>query len=294
MKTFVILVIIMAGLGYIFLHTNRNTAQKTNNTTTTQSTSPTTEPSVNPTTPITSSIFVPYWTVDTDLAQSEYDRLIYFGVTANKEGIDTTEPGYAALDTFVGNAGPKEKYLTLRLLNSDFNQDLLSDSALQKKVIDETSSLAGEKGFDGIVLDLELSNIPLEDLSGEVSAFIGKLYSVAQKDDLRLSVAIYGDTFYRKRPFDLSYIGKHSDEVMVMAYDFSKSYGEPGPNFPLSGTDEYGYDFREMLSDFSQAVPAEKLTVIFGMYGYDWTLGHGINILKLILNNLCLYLFYYL
>jgi spore germination protein len=55
---------------------------------------------------------------------------------------------------------------------------------------------------------------------------------------------------------------------MIMAYDFHKSYGEPGTNFPYE-------DFKKMINDYLEFVPAEKLTIIFGMYGYDWTLKDG-------------------
>lgn len=84
-------------------------------------------------------------------------------------------------------------------------------------------------------------------------------------------MTIYGDTFYRKRPYDIKSIGSSLDELMIMAYDFSKSYGEPGPNFPHEGQEQYGYDLKTMIEDFANLVPREKLTVIFGMYGYDWT-----------------------
>jgi len=65
-----------------------------------------------------------------------------------------------------------------------------------------------------------------------------------------------------------------------MAYDFHKAGGEPGPNFPMSRRSineggpevDYGYDFKQMISDFSIDLPKEKTEVVFGMYGYDWTL----------------------
>ena len=44
-----------------------------------------------------------------------------------------------------------------------------------------------------------------------------------------------------------------------MAYDFHKSIGEPGPNFPS-----------EYFDEFINKIPSNKLTIIFGMYGYDW------------------------
>ena len=55
-----------------------------------------------------------------------------------------------------------------------------------------------------------------------------------------------------------------------MAYDFSKAKGDPGPNFPLNGEGKYGYDFKIMVHDFLDVIPKHKLTIIFGMFGYDW------------------------
>ena len=43
------------------------------------------------------------------------------------------------------------------------------------------------------------------------------------------------------------------------------------PNFPFQDKNKWGYDFQQMISDFSADIPSEKLTIIFGMYGYDWT-----------------------
>lgn len=86
------------------------------------------------------------------------------------------------------------------------------------------------------------------------------------------SAIIYGDNYFRKRPFDIEFMGKHTDEIMIMAYDFHKSYGEPGPNFSFDEKNKYGYDFKQMISDFSADVPSDKLTIIIGMYGYDWIL----------------------
>jgi spore germination protein YaaH len=55
-----------------------------------------------------------------------------------------------------------------------------------------------------------------------------------------------------------------------MAYDFHKPSGNPGPNFPLYGKEIYGYDFATMLDNFSQYIKPDALTIIYGMYGYDW------------------------
>jgi spore germination protein len=82
---------------------------------------------------------------------------------------------------------------------------------------------------------------------------------------------IYGDTFYRVRPFEIKTLAAYTDQLYIMAYDFSKAKGNPGPNFPLEGKDTFGYDYASLVKNFTQVVQPKKLTVVFGMYGYDWT-----------------------
>ena len=67
---------------------------------------------------------------------------------------------------------------------------------------------------------------------------------------------------------------------MIMAYDFHKVKGNPGPNFPLNGKETYGYDLQKMTDDFLQFVPPEKLTIIFGLFGYDWVIDDKNNALQ--------------
>lgn len=220
------------------------------------------------------SVFVPYWAINAELADENYDTFIYFGITADEKGVNTEDTGYANLDQFDESLGDdKEKYLALRLLNADTNLKLLSNDSMQSKIIQDVITIAELRGYDGVVLDLELSVLPVIDLTAKINTFVEKFYNEVKSNNIGFTVAIYGDTFYRNRPFDIRFIGEHSDLVMIMAYDFSKSYGEPGPNFPLNGKAIYGYDFTTMVDDFSKNVPVNKLGVIFGMYGYDWALG---------------------
>ena len=80
----------------------------------------------------------------------------------------------------------------------------------------------------------------------------------------------YGDTFYRLRPFDIKTLSKNADFFMIMSYDFSKSRGNPGPNFPLRGKEVYGYDMTQMIDDYLRYLPSDKTSVVFGLFGYDW------------------------
>ena len=221
------------------------------------------------------SVFVPYWTV-ADLSSEElgsYDRTIYFGVSASEQGIDRSESGYSGLPEFIQNTDGKNRLLTLRMLDTESNLKILADSKMQEKVINDLISIVDEYGFDGVVLDLELSVLPYADVKENISMFVRVFGQKLRERDLELAMTIYGDTYFRGRPYDIQELNKFVDEFMIMAYDFHKSYGEPGPNFPLDGRKTYGYDFKKMIDDFLVDVESEKLTVVFGMYGYDWTLG---------------------
>ncbi len=218
-----------------------------------------------------SMVFIPYWNIPSDRS-IDYDTLIYFGVAPDAEGSLQSDTGMANIDRFIENtSSSKNRYLTVRMLNTETNIEILENPKTQQKLIQAVADIAQEYGFDGIVLDLEMSVIPFSDTQEDISGFAEKLSVELRQAELGLMIAIYGDTFYRGRPYDVSFLGSTADEILIMAYDFHKSRGEPGPNFPFDRKGEY--DFQQMVQDFSKSVEGDKLTVIFGMYGYDWTLG---------------------
>jgi len=218
------------------------------------------------------SIFIPYWALGQgDYMNSSYDAYYYFGITVDQNGVIKTDPGYTGLAQF--NC-PKTKkcYLVIRMLDNEINKKILTDVNMQKLIIQQSLDIADTYSFTGIALDLELSGIFNDEVTKQINSFVQSYYTSAKKNYKMFSFIVYGDNYYRKRPFDIKFIGTVSDEIMIMAYDFHKSYGEPGPNFSFNEKDKYNYDFMQMISDFSADISSEKLSVIFGMYGYDWTL----------------------
>jgi len=228
---------------------------------------------------LTETVFIPYWNIPSGEDVADYDRLIYFGVAPDSEGNIVPDAGRKELPRFTQlQSGSKETLLTVRMLKSETNSSLLEDIEAQRVLVENVINLMLEYGFDGIVLDLEYSALPLGEIQAQITDFV-RLFSQeirstkTQSGKATLHLAVYGDTFYRKRPYDVQKLGEFVDGIMIMAYDFHKSRGEPGPNFPLNRGKDYGYDFKTMITDFTSIVPAEKITVLFGMYGYDWTLG---------------------
>lgn len=219
------------------------------------------------------SVFVPYWSdVEESSDFDSYDRLIYFGVTVARSGILQDDPGYLKMENFLSATAGKsqKKWLGVRMTDTDANLDILNALASWDKIASNAVSIAKENKFDGVVLDLEMAALPSDGLRKRIVEFVTKIHTELQAEKIPLALTIYGDTFYRKRPYDLEALSNNSEEIMIMAYDFHKSYGESGPNFQLGGRGVYGYDFGVMIRDFLLFVPESKLTVIYGMYGYDW------------------------
>ena len=230
------------------------------------------------------TIFIPYWDLPASPSEgAEYNSLIYFGVSPDASGELNHDAGFKNVSSFIHNtSSDKERLLTVRMLDTEDNLAILGNGSLQSTVVSESVAIAKKFGFDGIVLDLEMGVIPFENTKDSITSFV-KLFSEAtHTESVTFSLTLYGDTFYRARPYDVREISRYVDQIYIMAYDFHKSRGEPGPNFPLTRQSvstgglvdhEYGYDFQTMVDDFASVVPREKITVLFGMYGYDWTLG---------------------
>jgi len=219
------------------------------------------------------SVFVPYWSVATDEAQLEdYDKVYYFGVTTANLGINRRDTGYLQLKNFTTVINStQESILVLRMLDENDIHTVLDSENLQNKIIEDFITLTQENRFKGIALDLEISTLFPEAIEEKISRFAIKLFNSAKKVKLKTSLLVYGDLFYRKRPYNLTVLAPQVDEVVVMAYDYHKSQGEPGPNFPFLGKEKYGYDFQTMILDYAKLVPKEKLTIVFGMFGYEWS-----------------------
>ncbi len=278
MKKLLLLVIILLGVGFVAIQNINSQAENNSKESTQENIQIKQNKEISSEksqliSDVSKSVFVPYWNIDDTENLAEYDSVIYFGISVNENGVNREDQGFANLQKFVDSTNDSKQYLTVRMLNTETNLAILESNEAQKQVIADVISVANEYGFEGVVLDLELSVIPFSNVKDNISLFISLFSDELQLQDLAFDVTLYGDTYYRGRPYDVEKIASKVDNILIMAYDFHKSRGEPGPNFPFSGQKIYGYDFQQMISDFTKDVPSEKITVIFGMFGYDWTLG---------------------
>lgn len=233
--------------------------------------------SKNPT--LSKSIFLPYWGSEMDIAEMKYDNYYYFGVQPTIQGTLENESGLQNIG-IAKKIPEKQKELVLRMLNSTVTEVLLEEKQAQKELVSQIITTLNSFSFSGIVLDIEVPFTLNTDKKDKITKFVQLLCTAIKSDYKTCSVLIYGDTYYRSRPYDVKKLGRIVDKILIMTYDFHKAGGEPGPNFPLSRRSvnegglevDYGYDFKQMIADFLIDVPKEKIEVVFGMYGYDWTL----------------------
>lgn len=110
----------------------------------------------------------------------------------------------------------------------------------------------------GINIDFEALRLEDRDLYLD---FLSDIANRLHAENKLMSV----DVPARDEAFDVEYIGKIADAVVVMSYDEHFAGGSPGP---IASRDW----FEDTLDEVQAAVPADKLIVAVGAYGYDWTL----------------------
>lgn len=220
----------------------------------------------------TYSIFIPYWTIGkNEIDLQNFDELIYFGLGVNRNGIDVSDLGYSNLKIFINSINAStNRMLAIRMVDSSINFEVLKNKVVQKEIISHSLKIAKENNFKGIVLDLEITSFPFSSITTQINSFVKEFSKEVKKQNLEFAITLSGDTFFKIRPFDVEFLEKQVDRFYIMAYDFSKAKGDPGPNFPFMGKEEYGYDFKTMITDFLNLIPKEKIVVVFGMFGYDW------------------------
>ncbi len=270
MKRFIAVVLLLFALGFVVIQAARvkigkDLAQPVSETVL----SPTPSIPINPNQKTVTSVFVPYWAIGDEI-YTGYDQYLYFGITPNAKGI-AQEDGARRIDDFKEKVpSGKNMLLVLRMVDSETNADILKDKNAQARIIDQSISFARQNGFSGVVLDLEMSAIPFDSLVNQISTFSNAFATKTKSANLTFTMALYGDTFYRLRPFDVKALSEANNNFMLMAYDFHKSRSNPGPNFPLQGKETYGYDMTKLADDILQYSPSKNVTIIFGMFGYDW------------------------
>lgn len=213
-------------------------------------------------------VFIPYWQIGKKIKATPSGQFIYFGITPGKTGIDTTDEGYKKILT--PTADQKNALLVIRMTEQTMVNAVLNDTQKQQRIANQAVQIARGHNFRGLILDLEVSGLANEKTVNQITALVKQLFNRTKANKLSFSLLLFGDHFYRSRPYNLEALQKYVDRFYIMAYDLHKPFGTPGPNFPLRKGETFDYDLTSAIDQFTPTIPPDKLIVVFGMYGYDW------------------------
>jgi len=145
----------------------------------------------------------------------------------------------------------------------------LVDPAAREEAARVLRRIVDEMGYDGVHMDFE--RIPAR-WREEYTSFIAEI-KAALGPGKHLSVAVFPQVDVPEAisgAHDYAALAGLSDFIVLMGYDRHWAGGTPGPVSP--------YDWIERNINyalFDQGVPADKLALAVGGYGYDWPRGGG-------------------
>jgi spore germination protein YaaH len=147
---------------------------------------------------------------------------------------------------------------------------ILHDPARRKQQVAAIAALVRAHGYAGIDIDYE--NLRAGDRQA-FTAFITQLAAALHAEGKILSVALFAKTTntgvdQRNVAQDYAAIGRVADQVRIMAYDYHWGSSAPGPVAPIRWV-------RDVLRYAKHQIPAHKIILGVGLYGYDWSGGHG-------------------
>jgi spore germination protein YaaH len=142
---------------------------------------------------------------------------------------------------------------------------LLADADTRRRHVDALVELVTARDYDGIIIDYELLGVGDRE---NFTAFVTALGDAMHAVDRRLAVALHAqDSDAGAGPHnqaqDYAAIGAAADEIHLMTFDQHYDESEPGPVAPLPWV-------VDVVAYAKRLVPAEKLILGIGLFGYDW------------------------
>ncbi|CAN5898463.1 glycosyl hydrolase family 18 protein [soil metagenome] len=142
---------------------------------------------------------------------------------------------------------------------------LIADDGTRSRHVRALAELVATRDFDGIVIDYELLEADDRD---NFTAFVTELGEALHADGKRLAVALHaqrsdaGDGGHNQAQ-DYAAIGAAVDEIHLMTYNQHYDGSQPGPVAPLPWVSD-------VIAYALTHVPAHKLILGIGLFGYDW------------------------
>jgi GH18 family chitinase len=146
---------------------------------------------------------------------------------------------------------------------------ILHDPALRKQHVAAIVALVRQHHYAGIDIDYE--DLRARDRAA-FTAFVTELAAALHAHGKVLSVALFAkttDAGYAPRNVaqDYAAVGRAADQVRIMTYDYHWATSAPGPVAPIGWV-------RSVVRYAKSQIPANRIIGV-GLYGYDWSGGHG-------------------
>ncbi|HHV19757.1 MAG TPA: copper amine oxidase [Thermoanaerobacterales bacterium] len=142
-------------------------------------------------------------------------------------------------------------------------EKVLATPESRTRLVNQMITVVEREGYDGINVDFEYLKVADKDRFNE---FVKSLYGElkVRGKSLNLSLPVKTEQTDWWPAYDYLTLGQYCDFAVLMAYD--KNPGTPGP--------QSGIDWVEEVVDYAIArIPAEKVVLGIGYYGYDWAAG---------------------
>lgn len=159
--------------------------------------------------------------------------------------------------------------------NRNVVHNILANPAVRSKTIGNILSVVKKGGFDGVNIDFE--NIGPKDRK-LFNEFIKELTQVFHKNGYQVTISVPAKTYDAATgwggAFDYKFLGGTVDRVMLMTYDEHWFGGSPGPVASIGWVEQVT---RYAVSQ----IPADKVLLGLGVYGYEWEPGAGRSVRSL-------------
>lgn len=161
-------------------------------------------------------------------------------------------------------------------IGNEFDPERVSDFLKKgswSEDITDLINVAEKSGYVGWDLDWEQLNPDDKDLFSE---FVKQFSINLHERNLKLFVTVHAKEglptdWFGSIAQDWEQIGKYSDRVNIMAYDYHNDNSDPGPITPIN-------DLRDTLRYALKTLPIDKIAVGLPTYGYDWSMGKGASL----------------
>lgn len=194
--------------------------------------------------------------------EATYASFSAFWGTVQEDGVGITPKAeWATWDQFKqSNPSTAQQYFLSVTGDPEHTSLSITNPEVRTNHIAQLLATVEEHGFDGIDIDYEGLGIANR---AAFSDFIVTLTEAFHAHNKKVAVTLEA-RLANQVPMDWSLIGTTADEVRLMAYDYhARDTGNPGSIAPIGW-------LKEVL-DYAQAsIPAKKLIVGLGNYGYDW------------------------